>query len=71
MPGPVRSRVRPHAFERDHDVPTDYYRRAWCRRCHLPGTPGDERHPTPDVSAETRALTARILGERNDREDDD
>lgn len=66
------SHVRPHTFGRDHQVPTDYHGRAWCRWCGLPGEPGDERHPEgarsllPDTPAEARALDARRLGERLD-----
>ena len=29
-------------------APEDYFGRAYCARCHLPGEPGDQRHPAQE-----------------------
>lgn len=67
------SKVPPHGFERDADVPRDLQRNAYCARCGLPGEPGDDRHPAgslplapslPLVPDDVREQDARILGER-------
>lgn len=65
----AQSQVRPHAFERDQDVPRDVRGRLWCRWCHLPGYRGDHRHPVDALPWQAPAdpdaidLDARILGE--------
>ncbi len=54
------------SFDPDGSVPADFHGNRYCRRCGLPGRPGDERHPhgaLPPVPAATRELEARRLGE--------
>lgn len=74
---PRPSQIRPHEFAEDHVIPRDYYGRAWCRWCGLPGAPGDERHPLdapspfPPTPAAAVELDLRRLGERAELEDDD
>lgn len=78
-PGPAkkktRSRVPPHEFEDDPYLRGDHRDRHWCRRCGLPGEPGDDRHPPgalpmpsllPPVAPEVLEEEARRLGERLD-----
>lgn len=69
---PRPSKVPPHRFDEDPNVPPDHGRRRWCR-CGLPGEPGDERHPVdadplhstvmPPVPAAALEQDARRLGE--------
>jgi hypothetical protein len=43
----VKSKVRPHRFYADKDVPAEPFTgRQRCRRCGLMGRPGDPHHPT-------------------------
>lgn len=42
----VKSRVRPHRFYADGNIPADFKGRCRCRRCGLMGKPGDPHHPT-------------------------
>jgi hypothetical protein len=74
------TRIRPHAFEPDQDLSREYVTsdrrddgpRTWCRRCGLPGEPGDERHPAgappryPETPDEVRRAELRRIGERDD-----
>lgn len=68
---PAASRVKTHPFVLDTEVSREWHGRTWCSSCGLPGEPGDERHPLdarplfPPTPPEARALTARILGERD------
>jgi hypothetical protein len=62
-PAYLRRPIRAHAFQRDPDIPPDHNDRSYCRLCHLPGQPGDARHP--DDQGARSELTARILGERD------
>ncbi|MDQ7910760.1 hypothetical protein RB614_40345 [Phytohabitans sp. ZYX-F-186] len=73
--------MRPHPFELDDDLSTEYVTsdrreagpRGWCRRCGLPGEPGDARHSAREVQrlADAAELDRRRLGERVDDEDQD
>lgn len=72
------STVPPHDFEEDPSVAGDHRNRRWCRRCGLPGEPGDDRHPLgslpmpsllPPVAPEVREEEARRLGERPEPDD--
>lgn len=67
------SRVHPHQFVADPDMPLDHRGRQTCSTCQLVGAQGDAHHPnapTPHVPAELvaagRDRDAAILGERND-----
>jgi hypothetical protein len=74
---PAQSRVKPHQLEQvDADgmpIPADQLGRAYCGRCGVAGTPGDERHPLdappmpravlPPTPAEAQLIDARRLGE--------
>lgn len=65
------SRVPPHAFEADDQVPPDYAGRRYCAACGLAGYCGDDRHPVDALPASQRRfppppdedVSARILGE--------
>lgn len=52
---PPKSRVKPHLFVPDPDVP------GCCGRCHLPGVPGDAHHTLPAAGPE-QAEHARRYG---------
>jgi hypothetical protein len=61
--GPAPSRLRHHAYTPDATVPPDQDGRQYCT-C---GAPKDHvRHDLPTPDPETRALTARITGDRED-----
>lgn len=53
---PAKSRVRPHLFELDPDVP------GCCARCHLPGVAGDQRHTLPPAGPEQAEHQRRYEG---------
>ncbi|MEH0825705.1 MULTISPECIES: hypothetical protein [unclassified Micromonospora] len=53
----------------DTSVPADWQGRLFCRRCRLPGSAGDARHPLPvfpTIPAEVAAVERRRLGEHDD-----
>lgn len=80
------SRIGPHTFVRDEDTPLPprlgpQRHEPWpqdaamCRRCKLPGRPGDDRHPdgslpppvlSADQAAAYRELDNAITGERDE-----
>jgi hypothetical protein len=47
-----KSKVRPHLFEPDPELPADQNGRRVCLRCHLVGEAGDKRHTIPPAPAE-------------------
>jgi hypothetical protein len=47
-----KSKVPPHVFQADPDVP------GCCARCHLPGQPGDAHHTMPPPVADVRQRAA-------------
>lgn len=49
MSRPPASRVRPHPFAPDPDIPPGMDGRGACASCHLIGEPGDARHTMPVV----------------------
>jgi len=55
----AKSRVKPHLFVVDPDVP------GCCLQCHLPGEPDDKRHTLPDAPDDD--VQRRAAGERGDR----
>jgi hypothetical protein len=66
-----RPSLPPHAFDRDPEVPPDFFGRATCR-CGKVGKDGDEQHPLgalplpptfPQQPAEVSEYEARKLGE--------
>jgi hypothetical protein len=66
---PPRSKVTPHVFQPDPDVPPDPLSRnarEVCRTCHLLGQPGDAHHtmPEPVEDAQSRAAGERSGGDR-------
>ena len=75
----ARSRVGPHDFNADPDVPADHRDRQRCKTCGVMGAAGDARHPTarpagpprprplpPELAAAAAARDAAILGEHDD-----
>lgn len=44
---PPKSKVRPHPFRRDPNIPPDQHARVTCM-CGLVDIPGDPRHTLPD-----------------------
>jgi hypothetical protein len=44
---PVKSRVKPHLFVPDPDVPVDQDGRHYCRDCGVAERDGDQRHTLP------------------------
>lgn len=69
---PRKSKVPPHRFDEDPNIPPDWTSRRTCR-CGLVGEPGDQHHPVdadplsstllPPVPAAARELDTRRLGE--------
>lgn len=59
---PPKSKVRPHLFVVDPDVPARLDRDGrvvspgCCATCHLPGEANDKRHTLPDVPAQAEHL---------------
>ena len=47
----AKSRVKPHPFIPDPDVPPDTNGRGACRTCHLIGEAGDAHHALPEAPA--------------------
>lgn len=76
---PRPSKVPPHAFDEDQNMPADATGRRWCT-CGLPGEAGDDRHPAgapplhptllPPVPEPAREFDRRQLGERPDVRED-
>jgi hypothetical protein len=76
---PANSRVPAHRFVDDPEAAERYVPverrwagsgpRRWCRRCGLPGQPGDARHPVDargeQLLEEAAAVAARITGDRD------
>jgi hypothetical protein len=50
----AKSKIPPHPFQRDPDLPPDQNGRYVCRApgCHLVGEPDDIHHTMPDVPAQ-------------------
>lgn len=55
---PPKSKVPPHLFVVDPDVPPDQFGRRACLApgCHLMGKPGDAHHTLPDVPEQADVL---------------
>jgi hypothetical protein len=51
----AKSRVKPHVFVADPDVPPDSNGRGACRTCHLIGAAGDSHHTLPNVPEQAAA----------------
>lgn len=79
MKQPKPSRVHPHQFVQDPDMPPDHRGRHTCKTCRIVGQPGDPHHPAapplpparplaPDLAAAAHARDAAILGEKEDEE---
>lgn len=50
MTAKAKSKVAPHVFAPDPDLPhATLDGRRVCAACHLVGKPGDDRHTMPDV----------------------
>jgi hypothetical protein len=74
---PRPTKVPPHAFDEDPNVPPDWTGRRTCR-CHLIGEAGDQHHPVdaeplsstllPPTPEPAREIDTRRLGERPDEE---
>jgi hypothetical protein len=60
----VKSKVRPHRFYADGEVPPDHKGARRCRRCGLMGKPGDPHHPT---DADDEEFPASPEGDFRDR----
>jgi len=59
----AKSKVPPHVFVADPDVPPDPLdttgrRVCAAKGCHLPGAPGDSRHTMPDPVPDVRQYAA-------------
>ncbi len=67
MTAKSKSKVPPHLFQRDPDLPPDRNGRYVCRAtgCHLVGEPGDAHHTLPDVP-EQATVAARYDHEAGD-----
>jgi hypothetical protein len=61
--GPAPSRPRTHPLAVDPDVPADL---AGHRFCTCGAREDHERHTLPTTDPATRALTARMVGDRED-----
>jgi hypothetical protein len=61
----AKSRLHPHVFVADPDVPPDHTGRRACAApgCHLMGKPGDAHHTVPDAEPDARSAAA---GERSE-----
>jgi hypothetical protein len=54
----AKSKVRPHVFVADPDVPPDSNGRGACRACHLIGAAGDSHHTLPAAPMDAQRLAA-------------
>jgi hypothetical protein len=61
----TKSRVHPHVFVSDPEVPPDHIGRRACAApgCHLMGEPGDAHHTVPELGPDARSAAA---GERSE-----
>lgn len=61
----AKSRLHPHLFVPDPDVPPDHTGRRACAApgCHLMGEPGDAHHTVPPPEPDARSAAA---GERSE-----
>lgn len=59
-----KTKVRPHLFVPDPDVPADQNGRRACATCHLIGEAGDTHHTLPDAPAQAEHLRRYEGGER-------
>jgi hypothetical protein len=55
---PAKSKVTPHLFRRDPQVPPDINGHGACAECHLIGQPGDTHHTLPEPVGDVRQLAA-------------
>jgi len=60
----AKTRVPPHPFVADPDIPPDHNGRRTCR-CGLPGEPGDAHHTLPEVVGQD--ARQRAAGEGSER----
>jgi hypothetical protein len=52
----VTTKLTPHLFRADPDLPADHQGRRVCAGCHLIGRPGDPHHDVPPVPEQAEHL---------------
>lgn len=60
---PPKSKVPPHLFQPDPDIPPGLDGRGACSVCHLVGQAGDAHHTLPEVPAQAEHLRRYDAGE--------